>query len=694
MPDGSNAFFRICIRVGLLVRLVVEPKHELLNPRSMSSRASFFASVLLSLIPIVCVSVQAGQTALQNSAWEGATVQTRKLLASGADPNEKTENNRPPLYLAISQGHFEDAKALLDAGADPKVEVDDGFPNGKRCLIQTAVRRGNVGIIKALLEAGAKVDHVDGSGQQPIHTAAEWGTPEMVKLLLAAGAKLDTPIKGAGMDSRNGYLPIHLAAFHGHTEMVKALIALGADVNAKDARGNTLVKEVVYGGCESGRLATLKVLLDAHADPNAADPDGRTPLDHASFYQEADAIRLLLAAGAKPTVNTLVTAASQGEVAPLKALLGSKEKFDVADPIGGQLLRAAAGSSWQDNTEMVQFLLAAGVDPNAADSNGRRALHGAVQSCNPDSVRLLIAANADVGAADKEGRTALHEVAEGDSRRAGRFISWQGEEGSLEAHDKAEGLWRRTNFMKIAKALKEAGAPLKARDKQGRTPSDVARVNAQKGPTGYRFGETRKDILGFYEPLAAYLDGGAFPAPEDPTPLFLEQIRYRNRSDAKRLLGIGARVDVVNADGQQPIHIAVIKADLDTVDLLLAASAKLDARDPDGLQAIHYAARELGTRGEIIRRLLEYGAKATAADNHGRQPLHWLLSKSVEERAKAARASEAGIAHFELQAAKALVEAGASPEAPDETGTTPLSMAQKSQRKELVAYFQEVLKKR
>jgi len=660
----------------------------------MSSRASFLASVLLSMIPMVCVSVQAGETALQKSAWDGATAQTRKLLANGADPNEKTENNRPPLYLAIAQGHFEDAKALLDMGADPNVEVDDGYPNGRRCLIQTGVHWGKVGIIKALLDAGAKVDHVDASGQQPIHAAAEWGSPEMLKLLLAAGAKLDAPIKGAGMDSRNGYQPIHLAAFHGHTEMVKALIALGADVNAKDARGNTVVKEVVYGGSNSERLATLKVLLDAHADPNAPDSDGRTPLDHASFYQNSDAIRLLLAAGAKSTVNTLVTAASRGEVAPLKALFGSKEKFDVADPIGGQLLRAAAGSLWNDNTEMLKFLLAAGGDPNAADSNGRRAMHGAVQACNPNSVSCLIAAKADVGAADKEGRTPLHEVAEGDSRRNGRAINWMGETGSLEAHDKAEGLWRRTSFMKIAKALKDAGASLKASDKQGRTPSDVARGNAQKGPTGYLFGETRKDTVGFYEALAAYLNGGDFPAPEDPTPIFLEQIRYRNLSDAKRLLGIGARVDVVNADGQQSIHIAARKADLEMVDLLLATGAKLDAPDTDGLQAIHYAARHIGSGREFIRRILEYGAKATAADNHGRQPLHWLMSITVEERAKAARASEAGIAHYELQAAKALVEAGASPEAPDETGATPLSMAQKSGRKELVAYFQEVLKKR
>ena len=272
---------------------------------SMSARASFLASVLLSMIPIACASVQAGETTLQKSTWDGATAQTKKPLASAPDHLEKTENQWTPLYTAIDQSRFEDAKVLLGAGADPNVEVDDGYPNGRRCLIQVAVNRFNAGIIKALLDAGAKVDHVDASGQQPIHAVTEWGTPEMLKLLLAAGAKLDAQIKGKAMDSRNGDQPIHLAAIHGNTEMVKALIALGADVNAKNACGNTVVKEVVYGGCDSNRLATLKVLLEAHADPNTADSDDRTPIDFAGFYGESDAIRLLLAAGAKPSTSSL-----------------------------------------------------------------------------------------------------------------------------------------------------------------------------------------------------------------------------------------------------------------------------------------------------------------------------------------------------------------------------------------------------
>ena len=58
----------------------------------------------------------------------------------------------------------------------------------------------------------------------------------------------------------------------------------------------------------------------------------------------------------------------------------------------------------------VERLVEAGADVNAADSDGRTALHGAMQSALPDVVSFLLSLRkVDVLAVDKRGKTVLDE---------------------------------------------------------------------------------------------------------------------------------------------------------------------------------------------------------------------------------------------------------------------------------------------
>lgn len=51
--------------------------------------------------------------------------------------------------------------------------------------------------------------------------------------------------------------------------------------------------------CESGRTAAVRLLLGAHADANAADADGWTPLAFAARFGHLDIVKELLDAGAR-----------------------------------------------------------------------------------------------------------------------------------------------------------------------------------------------------------------------------------------------------------------------------------------------------------------------------------------------------------------------------------------------------------
>jgi ankyrin repeat protein len=57
-------------------------------------------------------------------------------------------------------------------------------------LLHRAVKRGDGGLIVALLRRGSPVDEADETGQTPLLTAVEKGAVEVVSLLLEAGASV------------------------------------------------------------------------------------------------------------------------------------------------------------------------------------------------------------------------------------------------------------------------------------------------------------------------------------------------------------------------------------------------------------------------------------------------------------------------------------------------------------------------
>jgi ankyrin repeat protein len=327
-----------------------------------------------------------------------------------------------------------------------------------------------------------------------------------------------------------------------------------------------------------------------------------------------------------------------------------------------------------------------------ADENGRRPLHEAAQYCHPNAVKILLDVKADFRATDNDGRTALHCLATA-SAAFHRPISWLGEQGSLEAHLKACQLWRATNFMNIARTLREAGTPadLAILDKQGKRASDLAKETEDR--TDPMRPEMKHELAVYRKRMTEYLAGGEFPAPDDPTPIFFELARYGNTGDAKNMLTLGAKVNAVDAEGNRPIHIAAAKNEWDMVGFLIANGAEVNVANKTGVQPIHHAVNcgYFRSSADPVGILVKHGAKVTVADQHGRTPLHWLLAETVEERGKKQGISDSGVQNYEMGLAKALVEAGADPTVIDSAGESPLAIARTTKRKKLVEYFNEVV---
>lgn len=107
-----------------------------------------------------------------------------------------------------------------------------------------------------------------------------------------------------------------------------------------------------------------------------------------------------------------IKAAKKGDLGTLGALLKADQQLiEARDADGSTALHCAA---WKGHPEVVAFLIAAGADARAENSNdhwGTTPLHAAAHANQAAIVRMLIDAGADVNAKDGSGRTPLAHTA-------------------------------------------------------------------------------------------------------------------------------------------------------------------------------------------------------------------------------------------------------------------------------------------
>ncbi len=91
-------------------------------------------------------------TALRDYAYAGDIVQVRRLLLEAVDPNVADEHHRTALSLAAGEGHLAIVDLLLAGGA--WVDPYDDYDTCETPLMM-AVTGGHLEIVKKLVESGA-----------------------------------------------------------------------------------------------------------------------------------------------------------------------------------------------------------------------------------------------------------------------------------------------------------------------------------------------------------------------------------------------------------------------------------------------------------------------------------------------------------------------------------------------------------
>ncbi|XP_016538365.2 ankyrin repeat and death domain-containing protein 1B isoform X1 [Capsicum annuum] len=216
--------------------------------------------------------------ALIFAAREGKTELCKYLVEElKVDVNEKDEEGETPVLHAARHGHTATVQYLIEQGADPATPSASGAT-----ALHHAAGNGHIEVVKLLLSKGVNVDFQSDAGT-PLMWAAGLGHEDVVEVLLEHRANLH-----AQTDDDN--CPLISAVAANSLPCVELLVKAGANVNVKAGDATPLLIAAHNGSTE-----IINCLLQAGADPTAADEDGNKPIQLAATSGSRAAVEALLA---------------------------------------------------------------------------------------------------------------------------------------------------------------------------------------------------------------------------------------------------------------------------------------------------------------------------------------------------------------------------------------------------------------
>ncbi len=195
------------------------------------------------------------------------------------------------LHAAAWAGDVPRLQQLIRTADKSKLNARD--PYG-RTPLHVATYARQRGALQALAQAGADLNLLESDRYDAVTIASVADDEETLRLLLQLGAQ-------AGQTtSRYDGTALIAAAHLGHDGVVRQLIAAGAPLDhVNNLHWTAVIEAIVLGDGGKRHQATLQALIDAKANLQLADRQGRTPLALARARGYGAMEKMLLDAGAR-----------------------------------------------------------------------------------------------------------------------------------------------------------------------------------------------------------------------------------------------------------------------------------------------------------------------------------------------------------------------------------------------------------
>uniref|UniRef100_A0A3P9N6K5 DNA polymerase kappa n=1 Tax=Poecilia reticulata TaxID=8081 RepID=A0A3P9N6K5_POERE len=265
---------------------------------------------------------------------------TQFLLQRRVKVDQKDKYGMAPIHLAAWFGSLEILKLLVQAGAEQKVENEEGLN-----IMHCAAINNHTEIVEYIINdmQMKELNKEDQSGHRPFALAAEHGSIEMLKILME-------PYNMATMKpNKRGDTPLHLAARNGHLDAVQLLLQSFDSRDEVNMDGET----ALYQAADKSQEECVLALLDAGCDPNiltVVPTDLR--LEDPNSCGDSSLVQLLLEYNAHTDVQNqqleapLHLAVKNGHIPVIHSLVAAGCNINVADKVGSTSRRETAAPKY------------------------------------------------------------------------------------------------------------------------------------------------------------------------------------------------------------------------------------------------------------------------------------------------------------------------------------------------------------
>jgi ankyrin repeat protein len=618
IPAASSGHLEIC-------KLLVEKGIDV-NAKDKDGITALMEASIMGHMKIVEFLLESGAdvneeassqvSALWLAASEGRTDVMKILLEKGAEASNARVDGITALHTASVGGHEEAVVLLLENDVDPQVQ-----DNEHMSALMNAAESGNVAIMKLLVEKANDPEYanqVADNGLSPLVMASAHGKADAVRYLIECGVDVNRPFGPSDVTA------LMYAAASDRTEVMQVLVQEGkADMEARHSNGGTALLEAATGG----QLESIKTLLELGADFATIDTDGVTVLMALASIGNIEGTDIIVKAlktkmsdeELKVHINRFSD--SGGSAVMFAAAGGFVENAKQFMALGADV--HAVAHQKEGYAEKLQKMIEAGqVVEEDPDLDGVSALHVAALGGHTEMVNVLLADGVDVTVGDVKGRTPLELAIAGNHGEVSMALVAAGADPNTPYTDE-DGETHNLLFDSIVVENEEFASLLIEKG------ADIYHVDEKKVNT-----VLQASHRGLTEVVKALIEknggkDGFLNAPsEDGITALIAASSEGHAECVKLLIEAKADVNVQDKDGTNSVMAASARGQLEVVTALLAAGASVNEQNTDGHTALMFAYNGKNQVETLWERYSQFVVEGEPDDAEGTVP---LIKEALED---------------------------------------------------------------